>query len=207
MLEFVDHLILFTPDLEAGCEFAAARLGHRPLPGGRHPDLGTHNALLGLGPSCYLEVMAPDPQSERPADPPALGLATLEAPRLVTWVLGTRDIERLHRDAAGAAGLGPIQAGQRRNPDDSLLRWRFTSPFAFPCHGVLPFVIDWDDTPHPGSVLPTAGRLKALSLEHPDPGAVEAGLRALGASVPVAHRPQPRILATIETENGLVTLA
>ena len=205
MTAFVDHLIVFCPELEAGRDWAEARLGARPAVGGRHPDLGTHNALLGLGPSSYLEIMAPDPAAERPADLAALVGGTLEQPRLATWVLRAEDIEDVHARAAAPAGLGAIQEGQRDNPDGTRVRWRITSPFLFPCDGVVPFLIAWGDTPHPGTRLPEAGRLVELAVAHPAPARVHTAFDALGIDVPIAVG-APRIVAVVETPSGPVRL-
>lgn len=204
MTDFVDHLIVFCPELEQGRDWAEERLGARPLIGGRHADLGTHNALLGLGPSCYLEIMAPDPAAGRPANLAELLGGSLEAPRLATWVLRAEDIEEVHARASHI-GLGPVQAGQRDNPDGSSVRWRITRPFAFPCDGVVPFLIAWGDTPHPGERLPEVGRLTELAVAHPDPGRVHAALDALGIELPVADG-APRIVAVIDTPSGPVRL-
>lgn len=207
MLERVDHLIVFTPELESGCDHIEALLGVRPAGGGRHPDLGTHNALLGLGPGCYLEVMAPDPHSAHPLDLGRLGLEGLTTPRLGTWVLRAEHIDEAaaHAQAAGV-GLGPIQAGHRDNPDGTRLTWRVTEPFVFPFDGVVPFLIAWGDTPHPGSRLPTVGTLHGLAVEHPDAEGVRRAFEALEISLPVTEGPAPRLVATIETAQGPVHL-
>ena len=39
----------------------ARRTGVRPAAGRRSTVLGTHSALLSLGPTAYLEIVAPDP--------------------------------------------------------------------------------------------------------------------------------------------------
>jgi hypothetical protein len=203
----IDHLIVFAPDLERGCDVVEQHLGARPVTGGRHPNLGTHNALLGLGPDCYLEVMAPDPRSERPLDLGRLGMTGLESPRLGTWVLRAEPIDALAARAREAGvGLGPVSAGHRDNPDGTRVTWRVTQPFVFPFGGVVPFLIAWGDTPHPGSRLPAVGELQGLAVEHPDAEGVRRAFEALEVSLPVSHGPAPRLSATIETARGAVHL-
>jgi hypothetical protein len=93
-------------------------LGVRPVPGGRHPSFGTHNALLGLGPTTYLEIIAPDPGSLRPERGTVFGVDTLERPRLVTWALRREALEGLTRDAVSRSlGLGAVQSGGLAPPD------------------------------------------------------------------------------------------
>lgn len=203
----VDHLIYGAPDLERGIEEVERRLGARPAPGGRHPQYGTRNALLALGEATYLEVMAPDPEHPEPGDGVLFALDELEVPRLVTWALRAEEIEA---DAARARDrgvrLGAVRAGSREQPDGSELTWKLTHPRALPMGGVVPFLIDWGETPHPAESAPEGGALAGLRAEHPDPEAAREALAALGAGMPVEAGPRPRLIATVRTAGGTAEL-
>jgi len=112
----VDHLVVAAASLDAGCTFVADLLGELPLPGGVHPQLGTHNAVLSLGGSVYLEVIAIDPDGKTPAFPRWFSLdsdqtrADLEvSPRLLTWVVRTPAIASLTQlDAYAGCKVRPM---------------------------------------------------------------------------------------------------
>lgn len=201
----IDHLLYGAPDLEMGMDAIERRLGMRPAPGGRHPAYGTHNALLSLGPTCYLEVIAPDPELPTPDRGIGFGVGGLTEPRLVSWALRHPAIGA----AAERADLGAVEPGRRKRADGTVLSWKLTDPYAERMEGVVPFLIDWGDTPHPASSGPAGCRLVRLRLEHPSPARVLERLDLLGidlTDIDVIRADEPGILASIETAGGLVEL-
>src|SRR5262245_42814827 len=113
----VDHLVWAAGDLETATDQLEAITSVRAAPGGSHPGRGTRNALLSLGPGCYLEILAPDPAQ---AIPPALLLPSgpIARPFLLTFAIACSDIEAT-ADAIAATGyLRPaIQAMSRKTRD------------------------------------------------------------------------------------------
>ena len=100
----LDHLVIGARSLEEGRSFVADLLGVSPVAGGTHPNMGTHNVLLSLGGSVYLEVIAVDPEAEPPDRPrwfsldnPKVRQALEQGPQLLTWVARTPDIAELKR--------------------------------------------------------------------------------------------------------------
>jgi hypothetical protein len=174
-------------------------------PGGRHPTMGTHNALLRLAGSTYLEVLAIDPDSQAPARPRWFGLDALapdDAPRLTTWVVRVDDI------VAGAAAcpeaLGEIMPMQR-----GPFAWRITIPADGrpPLDGLVPALIEWSSEHPTGSLDDQACRLDALEARHPDPGRLRRALDAVGiGGVIVASTGRDgrsSLVAAIETPGGV----
>jgi hypothetical protein len=203
----IDHLIYAAPDLDEGMDAIEAILGVRPARGGHHPHFGTHNALLSLGPSTYLEVIARDPGLPRPERGVLFGLDSIRAPGLVTWVLRREDLDEAVVAAAAAdVELGAVSAGSRKTPDGGVVAWRVTVPYAMPLGGAVPFLIAWGDTPHPAVSAPAAGTLVGLSIEHPEPTRLRPTLAALGADVDVSRGPRVRLAARVATHRGEVEL-
>lgn len=207
VLARVDHLVYAAPDVEAAVDALEARLGVRAAAGGRHASEGTHNFLMALGPAVYLEIAGPDIEAPAPSRPRWFGLDELKGPRLVAWAARGKDLERVAAAAAGSGlKLGAVGSGSRRTANGQLLSWRFTDPRAVVEGGVVPFLIDWGETPHPALSAPQGAILKGLRAEHPDPERVENALAALDLRLPVRRGPSPVLIALLETPKGPVEL-
>jgi len=203
----IDHLIYGVPDLPQAIDALARQTGVCPRHGGRHPDRGTHNALLSLGHRQYLEIIALDPEQTNPAALLFPELRHLVAPALIGWASAVTNIEAA-RDRVRAAGLRPIGPldGARATAEGKVLRWQ-TLRIADPRLALLPFFITWDAmTVHPAADSPAGCRLAALELTHPDPEALRRVLRELGVTVTIAAGPRPQLTARLETPNGGLTL-
>jgi hypothetical protein len=138
ILPRVDHLVYATGDLERGIAEIEALLGIRAMPGGRHAAWGTCNALVGLGPRCYLEILAPDPDHSTGPAGRLFGLETLGASRLLTWVANGTGLEKLRDSAAGeGVELGDVLSGERQRPDGGVVRWTLTDPRRVLADGVV----------------------------------------------------------------------
>src|SRR5262249_32581711 len=125
----VDHLVYATTDLNRGIEEIEKLLGVRATPGGQHLGRGTRNALIALGPTTYLEIIAPDPKQPTPVTPRPFGIDGLKKSRLVAWAAKGDDLERLRDEAARhEVRLGEVMSGSRQQPDGVLLSWRYTDP-------------------------------------------------------------------------------
>ena len=152
-----------TPDLQAGIDRVEKLLGIRASAGGQHPGRGTRNALVGLGPGSYIEIIGPDPEQPKPDAARPFGIDGLTAPRLIAWAAKG---ERLDQIVAAARRdgvmLGDVTAGSRRRPDGLLLTWRYTDPRAVVADRIVPFFIDWGTTPHPAATAATGASLVGL---------------------------------------------
>jgi hypothetical protein len=203
----LDHLVYGVPDLQAGVDALAERLGVRAAAGGRHAGRGTHNALLGLGPRSYLELIAVDPDQPAPTARPLFPLDRLRLPRLVGWAVSAPDVDARVRAARGAGvDLGPVEAMGRVRPDGTALAWRLTLPSLDPGRLAIPFLIDWGTTPHPAAGAPGAASLASLHAEHPAPAALRATLAAMGVDLEVRDGPEPALLATLDGPRGRIVL-
>ena len=102
--------------------------------------------------------------------------------------------------------LGQVKSGSRRRPDGVQLSWKFTDPWAPVADGIVPFFIDWGDSPHPAHTASKGATLVSLRAEHPDVQRVGEMLRHLGFDLPVKQGASPALIAVIESPRGRVEL-
>ena len=205
LLAKIDHLVYATPDLGTAVASIRRLVGVQATPGGQHPGGGTRNALIALGDATYLEIIGPDPEQPKPPQPRRFGIDDLTAPKLVTWAAKSSDLEQLTGDALRKGiQLGPVNPGSRRTPQGVLLAWRLTLTALG--DGIVPFFIDWGQTPHPARTAATGATLIDLRAEHPDAERVQKILTQLGLELPVQAGARPALIATISSPRGRVEL-
>ena len=166
-------------------------LGVVPQTGGEHESMGTHNCLLKLGPSLYLEVIAANPMAPPPGRPRWFGLDGRQpAPRLATWVARTDDIR------SAPAALGKAESMSR-----GAYQWKLTIPAdgRMPFDGVAPALIQWHSS-HPAEKLEDRGcSLLKLELRHPR----AAEIRNLFEAHPFNVEPgEATLVAHVQTPAG-----
>ena len=153
----LDHLIIAARTVEEGAAYVRERLGVEMGPGGKHPTMGTHNRLLSLGGTVYLEVMAVDPEAAKPARPrwmsldqPATRALLDEGPALIQAVESTADLEGEVARSADALEILSFARGP--------YRWRMavTRDGSLPGGGRGRTFIQWDSA-HPTADFPDSG--------------------------------------------------
>ncbi len=205
----LDHLVVTAASLENGVEWVEAILGVPLQAGGAHPRMGTHNALLRLGESTYLEVLTPDPAAPPPHRPRWFALDSMSpdaAPGLATWAARTADVRRAVEECpSGYGGIEPMSRGPHQwlmtlTPDGSLAGG-----------GAMPFLIEWVSSPHPASTLIDRGcSLSRLELYSPEAGALGVALACVGLErdsvIKVRSAEAVRLVAHIDTPGGTKVL-
>ena len=196
-----DHLVYATPDLEATAAELTERLGVAPAPGGSHPGMGTRNLLYGLGDGKYFELIGPDEAQD--VAPRWFGIAALTRPRLAGWAIRT---EKLNFVVAGARERGYDPGGMlgmsRQGTDGEPITWRLTMPK----DTLIPFLIEWGDTPHPSTRDLPQLTLESLAGEHPDPASLRQTLEALGVGLTLKRAPHTRLTAVLRGPSGNIAL-
>ena len=203
----LDHLVVTTPSLALGAAFVQEQLGVYPEPGGEHMRMGTHNLLLRIGESAYLEVIAVNPAAVAPECPRWFELdrpASCAVPGLATWVVRTSGIGQ-------ALSLAGFEHGRAERMSRGSLEWQIglSADGGLPFQGVCPTLIQWEAGQHPAARLARSGvTLVRLEGYHPDAGVIRRMLGPIGFQgrfevSEISPDASPGLVATFETPTGL----
>jgi hypothetical protein len=202
----IDHFVLGAADLDRAMQFVADAIGVEPAPGGRHPKLGTHNALVSLGERQYLEILAPDPTRDVLVDALAM-LPCLAAPRLVKWAVATNDVAQA-QELLQTHGFPrhSIESGSRTRADGSEVSWRQVG-FLGAQSLEVPFVIEWAaGSTHPATGAPGGCSIARFTVRSESHAALRRLCADLNAAVEVARATVPRLELVLDTPRGEVKL-
>lgn len=184
----LDHLTVIAPTLAEGVSHVRACLDLDVPFGQHHRYMGTHNHLLQLEDSVYLEIVALDPRGDRPARARWFGLDDQKKVR-VDWDEG----RRLRGFVARTDVIDIVLAGREHifgrkialPMADPSFDFAIPDDGSLPLDGAAPSIIDRRGRPRSMATIADLGaRLRSFSLEHPDPAAVLALYRELNIDRP-----------------------
>ena len=202
----LDHFIYAGRDLDSMSAQFEHLTGVAPGRGGRHPGLGTHNALASLGRDVYFELLAVDPEQKENLQGTMGGrIDALPFPRLFAYMLKGRDLER-QKKVLAQNGIGAdLFDASRTTPDGRTLEWRLLVPHDNAFGDLVPKFIDWLDTPHPATTSVPGCTFASFEIGHPDAARLKALLTELGASLSIERADRPYLRLRVETPNGTLT--
>ena len=219
-----DHLVVAAASLAEGVAWCEKTLGVTPGAGGEHPLMGTHNRLINVSsadyPASYLEIIAI--HSGAPCARPARARRwfDLENPVLQNTLRasGPQLIHFVARTTQAAAGVqalallgldrGPLLPASRMTPE-GLLAWQISvrDDGQRLLNGTLPTLIQWEGM-HPTWNMAASGvTLQSLQACHPQAGLLSAAYQAIGLAGVGVSQGTARLVATLQTPCGLLTLA
>ena len=156
---------------------------------GKHSLMATHNRLVRLQNSAYMEIIAIDPSASFPKsctrekrwfslDSNKTKRRLSLAPQPLCWVVAVNNIEQ----TASNCGYEPGRITEMSRGD---FRWKLTVPDSGELSegGVLPVLIEWPKGKNPADVMPESNLvLKQITLFHPSPNFIEHILFAMDIS-------------------------
>ncbi|UTX53414.1 VOC family protein [Leucobacter aridicollis] len=183
----LDHIVIAGPNLPELVDWFARLTGVAAEPGGRHPT-GTQNALVALTVEGrrgrqYIELIGPYADQTDGPVPSKFGIDSLTGPTVQTYAIRVPDIDAGVENARAAGWeTGPVGDLSRRTPAGDLLEWRLTrTDDSQPEQFQLPFLIDWGETPHPGTTIGPAIELVEFVRLEQTPERAETLRRQLAA--------------------------
>lgn len=198
----IDHFAIACDELSQGIEYVEDLLGVTFGTFGKHPKMGTHNALLSLGSEIYLEVISIDPEAPKPSHARWFDLNNFTGPpRLTNWICRTKSMHSARQIAP--SGIGEPMSFERGN-----YRWEMAVPEdgKLPFDGCYPALIQWHGASHPAPDLPDVGcRLVQATIGHPNATDLVSSLGSFTSvkEFRIQKSAVPNIELEIETPNGM----
>ncbi len=201
----VDHFVVAIRSLDEGIAAFERLTGIKPIPGGKHPNRGTENALVSLGGNTYVEVIAPQKDAKlSPLDEPMRELTELT---VIGWAIGVSSAEEARaRIIKGGMTPSPITGGSRVTPAGATLQWD-TFGLLTPQIDVAPFFIHWKEgTPHPSTTSPKGCTLSKVEVQDPAAADLSKIMSLLGVSKVAVSNAPSSIRVSLVCPKGPVTL-
>jgi len=204
----IDHLVYCVLDLDSAIEQLYDEIGVRAIVGGRHLNQGTKNALINLGDTAYLELLAIDESNKQVAGPRWMGIDLITKPKITRWAIHSDNLEKDSEILKSFdSTLGEIIGGEREKESGEFLRWKMIKPLAKLEVDILPFMIDWSESDaHPTEGMEEICSLEKLEIYSKRNGTKQDTLKLIFEDIPIQSSEVELIRATIKGPSGMLII-
>ena len=207
----IDHLVIGAAELDKATKQIQSFIKAEFLAGGKHPLMATHNRLIKLQKSIYMEIIAADPSASLPRSPirknrwfsldsPVTQKRLSHAPQPLCWVVAVNNIEQTSMHC----GYNPGNVIEMTRGN---LKWKITvsENGDLPESGVLPILIEWPNGKHPTKTMPESNvSLEKLTLFHPHPSKIKHILSKLNIKGPIkVNLGEPNLQFSLKTPDNI----
>jgi hypothetical protein len=207
----IDHLVIGAAELDKATKQIQDFIKADFLAGGKHPLMATHNRLIKLQHSLYMEIIAADPSASLPKnstrknrwfslDSNRTQNRLSRAPQPLCWVVAVNDIEKTSMHC----GYNPGRVIEMTRGNFS---WKITisENGDLPESGILPIFIEWPHGKHPTKTMPESNMsLEKLTLFHPHPSVIKGILSKLNINGPIkVNLGEPKLQFTLKTPDNI----
>ena len=207
----IDHLVIGAAELDEATKQIQSFIKAEFLAGGKHPLMATHNRLIKLQNSLYMEIIAADPSASLPRSPTrknrwfsldsnATQKRLSRAPQPLCWVVAVNNIEKTSMHC----GYNPGRIIEMTRGNFS---WKITvsENGDLPESGVLPIFIEWPNGKHPTKTMPESNTsLEKLTLFHPHPSGIQHILSKLNINGPIkVNLGEPNLQFSLKTPDNI----
>src|SRR5690348_12093190 len=134
----IDHVLYGVRDLDDAQHWFADKFGLRSTRGGVHPDIGSENAIIPVGPGQYIELITVIDDTISHPLPKILNAMIADGDRPVGLCLRPDDVDAV----VERLGLSAVDM-HRQTPDGRTIEWRLVGMEAALGPQRLPLFIDW----------------------------------------------------------------
>ncbi|MDC0476904.1 VOC family protein [Alphaproteobacteria bacterium] len=206
----IDHIVFGCDQLDSGTAYLEAMLAASFSIGGKHHMMATHNRLLRLQNSIYLEAISIDHDAAATTgdigrrrwfslDDDRTRQKLAISPQPLCWVVAVDDIHQ----ATAKCGYN---AGRITRVTRDGLEWWLTIPDdgSLAESGLLPSFIEWPNGRNPANRLPENGTiLQNIILVHPNPQFITSCIDGIGIDGPIVVRQgQSELIFQLQTSAG-----
>ena len=207
----IDHIVIGAANLEKATKEVQDFTRAKFSTGGKHPLMATHNSLIKLQASLYMEIIAADPSASLSKNPKRKNRwfsldshvtkqRLSHGPQPLCWVVAVDNIQ----NATMQCGYKPGNV-IRMTRDN--INWKITVPEngSLPEGGVLPILIEWPNGINPAKAMPESNMfLEELTLFHPSPDKIRQTLSKLNVSGPIkVNLGKPSIQFLLRTPDNI----
>lgn len=196
----IDHIIVGVNNLDTGIAQIKSLTGIEPIYGGVHTGGKTHNALIDLGDSIYLEIVSPTKGNSYE------GLDQLTSLKTIGWAIRTSNIHKLETMLEiEQIRMSSPRTGGRKTPNGDKLDWTTMGLEQFGLD-VFPFFIQWNTSAHPTSNAPGGISFQALEVETKNKIKMDSLLKLIQLDLQVVSSEDEKLNLVLDTPKGIVNI-